>query len=283
MSRPLRIEYPGALYHVTARGDGREHIFLDNGDRMIFLALCADVVGRFGWLCHAYCLMDNYYHLIVETPEANLGRGVRHLNGVYTQRFNRTHERAGHVFQGRYKAILVEKEAYLLELARHIVLNPVRAGLTDDVAAWGWSSYRATAGLQRKPAFLTTSWLLGRFGGPQAHEKYRRFVADGLEAESPWRRLATAQVLGGAEFLERVRGLAAEMSQEVPRRQRHFSRPSLDELRNQFEDRGERMARAFREHGYTLAEIAADAGLHYSTVSKIIKGWKPQPNSKIKT
>ena len=127
MSRPLRIEYVGALYHVTARGDNKAEIYLDDGDREQFLVTLEEVCRRFNWVLHTYCLMDNHYHLLIETPESNLSSGMRQLNGVYTQRFNRKHERVGHVFQGRFKSILVQKEYYLLELARYIVLNPVRA------------------------------------------------------------------------------------------------------------------------------------------------------------
>ena len=128
MTRPLRLEFPGALYHVTARGNARQGIYLDDQDRHLFLSVLSEVVGRFAWICHAYCLMDNHYHLLIETPQANLSLGMRQLNGVYTQRLNRRHARAGHVFQGRFKAILVERDAYLLKLARYIVLNPLRAG-----------------------------------------------------------------------------------------------------------------------------------------------------------
>ena len=129
MARPLRLEFSGALYHVTSRGDGREDIYGAAGDRRMFLDLLAGVWGRFNWTIHAYCLMTNHYHLLVETPDGNLAKGMRELNGVYTQRFNRVHARVGHVFQGRYKAILVQKDAYLFELARYVVLNPVRAGM----------------------------------------------------------------------------------------------------------------------------------------------------------
>ena len=127
MARPLRIEFNGALYHITARGDKRADIFEDNEDREQFLNLLKEVCSRFNWQIHAYCLMDNHYHLLVETPEGNLSLGMRQLNGVYTQKFNRKHKRVGHVFQGRIKRIIVEKDAHLLELARYIVLNPVRA------------------------------------------------------------------------------------------------------------------------------------------------------------
>jgi REP-associated tyrosine transposase len=126
MARPLRLEFPGAIYHLTGRGNARQKIFFADPDRELFLDTFGGVVSRYGWICHAYCLMANHYHLLVETPKANLSLGMRQLNGVYTQAFNRRHKRVGHLFQGRFKAILVEKESYLLELCRYIVLNPVR-------------------------------------------------------------------------------------------------------------------------------------------------------------
>jgi len=129
MARPLRLSYPGALYHVTARGNARQAIYTDDADRQMFLLVLEDVETRYHWLCHAYCLMDNHYHLLLETPQGNLSAGMRQVNGVYTQRFNRRHGRVGHIFQGRFKAILVERESYLLELCRYLVLNPVRAGI----------------------------------------------------------------------------------------------------------------------------------------------------------
>ena len=146
MARPLRIEYAGALYHLTSRGDRREDIYLDDIDRVIFLEVLAGVCERFCWVCHAYCLMSNHYHLLIETRESTLSQGMRQLNGVFTQRSNHRHHRVGHVFQGRYKAILVQKESYLLELARYVVLNPVRAGMVRSAKDWPWSNYRSTAG-----------------------------------------------------------------------------------------------------------------------------------------
>jgi putative transposase len=136
MARPLRIEFPGALYHVTSRGNGRADIFLDDGDRQLFLNVLATVCHRLHWLCYAYCLMTNHYHLVIETPDGNLAKGMRQLNGVYTQRFNRRHDHVGHILQGRYKAILVERDAYLLELARYVVLNPVRARMVEAPEHW---------------------------------------------------------------------------------------------------------------------------------------------------
>jgi len=160
MARPLRIEFPGAVYHITSRGNALQDIYVDDADREAFLDVLTRVVERFHWLCHAYCLMGNHYHLLVETLEPTLSRGMRQLNGVYTQRFNRRHGRAGHLFGGRFKAILVEREAYLLELCRYVVLNPVRAGLVRAAKDWPWSSYRATAGLAEAPPFLTVDWIL---------------------------------------------------------------------------------------------------------------------------
>ena len=125
VSRPLRIEYEGALYHVTSRGNERKSIYRDEVDFYLFLDVLSEVCDRFNWVIHSWCLMSNHYHLVVETPEANLCAGMRQLNGVYTMRFNRRYRRAGHLFQGRYKAILVDKSAYLLELSRYVVIPSV--------------------------------------------------------------------------------------------------------------------------------------------------------------
>jgi putative transposase len=146
MARPLRIEYDGAVYHITSRGNARKPIFKDDDDRSRFLELLRQVNDRYNGLCHAYCLMSNHYHLVIETPDGNLSKGMRQLNGVYTQSFNRKHRRVGHIFQGRYKAILIDKESHLLEVCRYVVLNPARARLVSDPEAWQWSSYRSTAG-----------------------------------------------------------------------------------------------------------------------------------------
>jgi putative transposase len=164
MARPLRIEYSGAVYHVTSRGNARRKIYSDERDRETFLNVLGIVAKRYNWLCHAYCLMDTHYHLLVETPDANLSIGMRQLNGVNTQLYNRKHRRAGHIFQGRYKAIVVDKDHYLLELCRYVVLNPVRARLVELPQHWKWSSYAATAGLKKSQEYLPVDWTLGVFG-----------------------------------------------------------------------------------------------------------------------
>jgi len=198
MARPLRIEYEGAVYHVTSRGNARSDIYLGDEDREMFLDVLMHVVDRFGWICHAYCLMSNHYHLMIETPQANLSRGMRQLNGMYTQRFNREHDRVGHLFQGRFKSIVVDKDAYLLELSRYIVRNPVAAGMVENVGDWPWSSYRATAGDEKAPTFLHVDWLLSQFGSSRRRAKaaYKAFVHKD-EGSGLWSELNGPDVLGG--------------------------------------------------------------------------------------
>jgi len=279
MARPLRIEYPGAVYHITSRGNACQEIFLEEEDRAAFLSTLRSVIGRFHWLCHAYCLMDNHYHLLMETPEGNLCRGMRQLNGVYTQAFNRRHGRVGHLFQGRFRALLVEKESYLLELCRYVVLNPVRAQLVSRPEEWPWSSYSATAGIQRPPDFLSISRILVQFSPKrkEAERRYREFVWEGIEKEGPWGNLTGQIFLGKEGFVEGLRNLLGESQEleEIPRAQRYASRPSLQDL---FlpggEDRKERDRRIYDSHvhyGYTLKEIAQHLGIHYTTVSKAVK------------
>ena len=164
MARPLRIEFPHAIYHVTSRGHARQRIVKTDADRQAWLSVLGQVIGRFGWLCHAYCLMANHCHLLIETPQPNLSRGMRQLNGVYTQVFNRRHHRVGHLLHGRFSAILVEKEPHVLELCRYVVLNPVRAKAVTWPGDWLWSSYCATVGELPAPAWLTMDWVLGQFG-----------------------------------------------------------------------------------------------------------------------
>jgi REP element-mobilizing transposase RayT len=280
MSRPLRISYPGALYHLTLRGNARGEIFIDDSDRALFLDLVASVVERFGWRLHAYCLMGNHYHLLAETPKPNLSHGMRWLNGVYSQRFNRRHERVGHVFQGRFKAILVERDSYLLELARYIVLNPVRAGLVSAPEDWRWSSYLATAGRRDVPRWLSVNWILDQFGTgePTARTRYRQFVSDGPNRDSPWRDLRGQVLLGTEPFAQALAPKVAAMRDmtEIPLSQRLAHRPALERLLPDA-DLGRKPQRdaAIREahirHAYTLAEIARHVRLHYTTVSRIAK------------
>jgi putative transposase len=281
MARPLRIEYPGAVYHVTSRGNARADIFKDIVDRQTFLLLLESVVNRFNWICHAYCLMDNHYHLLIETPDGNLSMGMRHLNGVYTQDFNRRHQKVGHVFQGRFKAIIVEKDSHLRELCRYIVLNPVRAGLVSTPQKWRWSSYRATVSSIKREPYLYSDWILGQFDETksEARIKYQQFVKDGMkEKEAPWEKLKGQIIFGGDTFIERIREFlkGKEDYTEIPRLQRTVGRPPLEVLFPAGEPftKRERNSVIFEAHvkyGYTLREIAKYLEIHYTTVSKVVK------------
>ena len=187
MSRPLRLEFPGALYHVTARGNRLAPIFHDAVDRRAWMGMLRDTCARFNFTVHAYCQMTNHYHLLLETTDGNLSRGMRHLNGDYAQYVNRRHTLVGHLFQGRYKAILVQREAHLLELARYLVLNPVRAGMVVSPTEWDWSSYHWTAADAVPPPWLCTDWLLGQFAETRsdAVKRYAEFVRQGSGSTSP--------------------------------------------------------------------------------------------------
>ena len=275
MSRPLRIEFPGAYYHVTSRGDGRENIYLDDIDRQQFLEVLSEVIERFNWICHAYCLMDNHYHLLIETPEGNLSMGMRQLNGVFTQRFNRRHKRVGHVFQGRYKAILVQEGAYLLELCRYIVLNPVRAQMVEIPNDWHWSSYLGTAGINPPPNWLSIKPLLGAFStdNKQAVLAYRRFVTQGVDMESPWSELRNQIYLGDDAFVEAMQSRIAEDAdlKEIPAQQTQRMALPLEAYLEAASNRNEAIWQAYRDGGRSMAQIADHFGLHYSSISKIIK------------
>lgn len=228
MSRPLRVEFPGAHYHVTARGNARQEVFLDDDDRRAFLKLLAKEVRQQGWRLYAYCLMSNHYHVLIETPEANLSRGMRRLNGVYTQAFNRRHSRVGHVLQGRYKSIVVDRDSYWLELCRYVVLNPVRARLVKQVSGWPWSSYRATAGDTAAPDWLDVEPIVEQLG---SHSAYRRFVAQGKGLPSPWGELRGQIWLGHEAFLERMERLARSRSHtNVPKPHTRPSRPTAESI-----------------------------------------------------
>ena len=278
MARPLRIEFSGAVYHVTSRGNARVKIYRNDEDRETFLATLAWVVERFGWICHSYCLMDNHFDVLIETPRPNLSRGMRQLNGVYTQSFNRRHQKAGHLFQGRFKAILVERDRYLLELARYIVLNPVRARIVKTPERYRWSSYRPILGLDPIPSGLTTDWVLAQFAKtkPAARTRYAQFVHAGIGNASPWGELKGQVLLGGKAFVEQMTPKLKESSTrvEIPKRQRLLHRPALKTLMAGVGSKARRnaaMARAYLKHGYTLTEIGREASLHYATVSRIIK------------
>lgn len=229
MSRPLRLEFPGALYHVQARGNGGQPIFLRDGDREHFLMLLGREVQQARWLCLGYCLLDRDYRLLLETPEPGLGRGIGRLNAVYSQWFNRRHGRSGHLFQGRYKATLVDREVYLLPMVRDLAWAPVRAGLAKRPGQWDWSSHRSIGKDRDPPPWLAVEAVLAPFsaGGDGRRKSYRRYVADGRDSSSPLSLVRAQMYLGDEGFLkamaERVRTLPAA---QVPRAMLRPDRPT---------------------------------------------------------
>lgn len=296
MARPLRLEWPGALYHVTSRGDRREPIVEDDVDRLAWVAVLGEACDRFGWRVHAWCLMTNHYHLLLETPHGELAAGMRHLNGVWSQCFNRRHRRVGHMFQGRYKAIMVERESYLLELSRYVVLNPVRAGMVADAADYSWSSH--TAMLARsdmfspvpQPAWLETDVVLKQFGATRrkAVAAYVAFVRAGVGLPSVWEGLRGQVFLGSDELVARMTEALDEDDlrlRDVPHLQRRPPPRSLPVLTTPPSEgdgpgnggpaaraqRNRAMAEAHTTGHHTLRAIADAFGVHEATVSRVLR------------
>jgi hypothetical protein len=225
--------------------------------------------------------MGNHYHLLIETPDGNLSLGMRQLNGVYTQLFNRRHQRTGHLFQGRYKSILIQKDSHLLEVCRYVVLNPVRARMVERPEAWKWSSYRATAGRESPPPCLTTDWILGQFSRKRAkaEQEYRQFVESGIGKDTIWKEVKGQSILGEDDFVE---GLISHIKKhqdipEIPKSHRYVNRPSLDKIfpKNVILDkrkRDKKIIDAVQKCGYTQQQIAAHLNMHYSTISNLVRG-----------
>ncbi len=208
MARPLRIQYPGAFYHVTSRGNERKDIYKTPSDRQRFLAYLESASESYGAKIHAYCLMSNHYHLLIETPLGNLSRIMGHINGAYTTYFNTKRKRSGHLFQGRYKSILVEVDAYATELSAYIHLNPLRAGIVSRPEEFFWSSYRAYIGEIVPPHWLKTDLVLNLFTPNKltAHTLYRKFVEErlGQEAQNHLAVTVGATFLGSDAFIRDV-------------------------------------------------------------------------------
>ncbi len=233
MARPLRIEFSGAVHHVTSRGNERRAIFRSDRDRKAFLRLLGETARRFRWSVTAYVLMTNHFHLVIQTPEPNLSRGMQWLNGSYAGWFNHVHKRAGHLFQGRFHAFLVEKETYLAEVLRYVVLNPVRARMVERPEAYRWSSYRATAGLESAPDWLDRAAALEMFAPAEdvAEREYRAFVLAKIDsAERLWDQVTNAIYLGTQTWAKRIRHAVESKlrSSDHPKAQRAVGRPAMD-------------------------------------------------------
>jgi len=237
MARPLRIAYPGAFYHVTSRGNEQKDVFKSRKDREKFLEYLASATQRYGAVIHAYCLMSNHYHLLLETPAGNLSQIMQHINSAYTTYFNIKRKRAGHLFQGRYKAILVEADEYATELTRYIHLNPVRAKMVARPEDYPWSSYRGYIGEGKAPEWLNREFILGCLGkrAADAMKKYRAFVEDllGKEYESPLKETFGTAILGSAGFVEMITAAhltAKEVERDLPALRKFAARPTLEEI-----------------------------------------------------
>jgi putative transposase len=285
MARPLRLEFAGAVYHVTSRGDRREAIYLDDEDRQEWLAVLSLVCDRFNWVVHAYCQMTNHYHLLIETVEANLSAGMRQLNGLYTQRFNRRHGVVGHLYQGRYKAILVQKESHLLELSRYVVLNPLRAGMVKHVEEWTWSSYPFIIQDSLAPEWLDTDWLLGQFGKQRdaARRAYIQFVLEGVGGVSPLLATKHQLLLGDDAFVKEHQTILRKNDlRELSIAHKRSMALSLAEYEAQSTSRNQAMARAYQSGAYTMSEIAEYFDVHYMTVSRAVRAAEYSARSLLK-
>lgn len=280
MARPLRIQLEGAIYHITSRGNEKSKIFQDANDRATFLNILKDAIENFNWICHAYCLMNNHYHLVIETPEGNLSKGMKHLNATYAQKHNKRHERVGHLFEGRYKAILIEKQSQLLRVIRYVVLNPVRAKSVRLPEEWKWSSYRATAGCEKPHECLTVDWILSQFGKERhlAIKRYVTFVLAGIHEESIWKNLKGGVFLGSEEFVEKFSELVKEKGdiKDIPRTQRYVTRPTLEKIftpsvLNNKDKRNKKIYEAIKKYGYFQSEVGRFLNKRPSTVSKIFR------------
>jgi REP element-mobilizing transposase RayT len=277
MARPRRVEFPGGIYHVMSRGNARQIVFADDEDRAAFLAYLCRVGCRLSWEILAYCLMENHYHLLLRTGDANLSRGMRDVNGWYATAFNRRHDRVGHLFQGRYKALVVDRGEYLMEVIRYIVRNPVRAGLCAAPEAWKWSSHAATMRRRRGFPCLSVDVVIGLFGSAQraASDAFARFVAaapDGGEALEP---PAHPVVMGAEPFVAGVLSRSECRTPEVPRKER--AAQSLCQYEEGADSRDDAIQQAYAGGAYSLAEIGRYFKLHYSTVSRICHSVQDSP------
>ena len=271
MARALRIEYPGAVYHVTARGNERRDIFRDDDDREQFLRFLGDAVMRFGWILTDYTLMTNHFHLVLETPRPNLSRGMQWLGGIYAAWFNRKYGRSGHLFGGRFHAFLVEKEAYYLELLRYVVLNPVRAKIVARPEEYRWSSYRAMAGYEPAPEWLNVSELAAFFGPDRAgREMFKAYVEEKLTSEERLFDHVQRQIyLGTESWIASMRTVieSKPRSDAHPRVQREVGRPSMTQIVDVVADELRIARRRLREgHGgvgrMLVAWLGWREGLH---------------------
>ena len=286
MARPLRINYPGAFYHVTSRGNDRKAVFRSTSDREKFLDYLESATLRYDAVVHAYCLMDNHYHILLETPSGNLPQIMHHINGAYTTYFNVKRDRSGHLFRGRYKAILVDADEYAKELSRYIHLNPVRAGMVERIEEYKWSSLQDYIGLRKPPEWLQRDFILGYFGDnfSVAQKEYNRFItsSEGKESESPLKEVFASTILGDAGFVEHVKKnfvSSKDIVSEIPVAKAFAEKTSMERIfegvDREFSDgRVSRDVKQYLCHRYTgerLRTIGTQFGISESAVSHAVR------------
>ncbi len=281
MARLTRNEFPGGVYYIKAGGKDTESIFRDPSDRARFLDILSETAFRFKWLCHSYCLLDDHYHLLLETPCGRLSLGMRQINGLYTQSFNKKYGRQGPLFGERFRSIIIEKTRYLLPLHRHMMLNPVRANLASEPKAWPWSSYLPNILKGVRPGFLFTQWILSFFQGKDkalALERYERYISSGSDECFLWQELKERMFLGSDSFIEKVKKRLQVQNcgkRDMNSWLRSGERLALKEIfgtgKLPRKERDSRIYHAYIHQGYTLSEIAAFLNIHLATASRAVR------------
>ena len=282
MARRPRLTFKGAIHHVMSRGNRKSKIFIDHRDRLDFLELLSAARERFNVLWRSFVLMNTHYHLEVETPEGNISKVMRYINGVFTQRWNRRHRTSGHVFEGRFKSPLIEDGFYGRNVLRYIALNPVEANYVQHAAEWPWSSHRALAGLVSPPEFLDLEWLRRDFDGTSLRECQRHYQEFIDREEKNLQEFGDEIVVGSELYRSNVRELIGTTMHGivVPRSYRALARPPLGKLLcglgEDLDRRNQMIIRAQVVYGYQQSEIGRALGLHSNTISKITRAIKHQ-------
>jgi len=268
MARPLRIEFPDALYFITSSGNAGQNVFLDSGDGELWLEVFENVCNRFGWVCYAYCLLGNHYLTVFETPEPNLSRGMRQLNGVYTQNFNRKHGRSGHVFQGRYKSILVQKELYLAELIKYIFYLPVWSGFVRFPYQFKWSNCKFIMGKEECPAWINNSYIKDLYKDIDTE-----FTDENYQGKGVLTKIKKQIYLGDDEFIADLQNNVDKDRdlREIPKVQRAMP---INQYLISSETKEQAIGRAYLSGDFTLQQLADHFSLHYSTISRIVKEYE---------
>ncbi|MGI9535004.1 MAG: transposase [Thermodesulfobacteriota bacterium] len=273
MARPLRIEYPRAVYFITTIGNAGQNVFSDSRDAEIWLEVFENVCDRFGWDCYAYCLMGNYYMIAVETPEPNLSRGMRQLNGVYTQNYNRKHNKGGHVFQGRYKSILVQKDKYLAELIKYILFRPVISGFVKFPYQFKWSNCKYILDKEKCPGWVNKDYIKNLYVDVESE-----FTDYNDSNENILENIKKQIYLGDDEFISELQKYVDKEKdlREIPKVQR--AKP-INEYLNSCKSKEEAIGKAYLSGDFTLQQLADHFSLHYSTISRIVKDY--ESNAKV--